>query len=1072
MSNAIDSVVSKQAQQGLDSLYDSLQKTHKEIIEMSKIQLNFNGNKSSNTPQDFSASIEQYKKLNAQIEENNRKITQLEAKIKSLRATRQSSQKADALEIINQRELRKNADAEAISQSNLTSIIAKLSVERAKSARIVADYNALIALGNTLTEQQSQELIEATANFNKYDKAIKAGKLSIGDAREYVGQYERANYGLSNSINQLTRELPALGINANTFFLAISNNLPILADEISNLRNENRRLTEEGGRPVSILKQLAAATFSWQTLLSVGVTLLTLYGGKLLEMSASLFEANENLNEITESQLRYNEATAEGQKKAFEQGAELSKLTQAVRNQALSEEQRNVAFDKLMKLYPRYFQETDRALLKNGQFTKSQYDLIIALDKRSQSEAKLNANQQTAERIIDIENEIKAREEFSSALNKELSDLFKVKNQRGVLDNETRKQTLAEIESNIELLKSNEDLRKERRDSNTEKEFLTKTSSKLESELNQLYKENSKAIKEINRLYGESILLEKQDSDKAKREKVKLTFDWIRAEKELRLSILERQRAEISDRMNNENALLDQRIKSREEFSRKSIEILEGEMERESYLLTQQYSQDVEKNRVAYKNKELTITQYNKNVTDIAKRYSLELQKVDSEYSLKYNDLINSDLEYYKNIQKEKRDFVISANQEISKNEQAKNRKIIEDEENTLELRQKAFRENLNIARKELDIQKLRELSSAKSNEEIAFVIEKYKALNAELDRMESPIENARKSTQAFIRGIAGGELDQALGSLSLTSAKVFLDFDKNGESSFDKLIQGAKNTQEEFAISFKAIGDVAQEAFNLINSLGEANLEAQISRLEKQRDKALEFAGESESARQEIEEQFENRRADLRRKEAERQKMNAIFNVAINTAQAIVGALATLPSPSAVPLSIAVGAIGALQAGIIAAQPIPEFWKGTNNAPEGWAKVDEKRPEVHTDAKGNIKSLGSEKGANLRYLNKGDKIYKSRDEYFSKELHNIMKDNGISFHNEMAKSGLLNYTPRQDKGITASELESVIRRTQPKQPSGSEFRIKKTDVKQFWTDMLAETENKNNRYSGRGRKV
>lgn len=283
-------------------------------------------------------------------------------------------------------------------------------------------------------------------------------------------------------------------------------------------------------------------------------------------------------------------------------------------------------------------------------------------------------------------------------------------------------------------------------------------------------------------------------------------------------------------------------------------------------------------------------------------------------------------------------------------------------------------------------------------------------------------------------------------------------------------LLAGAEDFGQEFGVVFLSITEAAQEAFNFVNKLQESQTEAQLGRLQKEKDTALQFAGESASAREEIERQYDERRRDIQRRAAEQHKQNAIFNILINTAQGIVSALAS--TPPNVPLSIAIGAIGAVQAGIVASQQIPEFWKGTDNAPRGWALVDEKRPEVHTDSKGNIKSFGSEKGANFRYLNRGDKIYKSREEYFNRELHNILKDNGISFHNEMAKSGILSNIPSIEKGITAQELESVIRRTQPKNEPSSQFRIKKTDVKQFWKDMLTETENKNNRYSSRGKKV
>ena len=145
-------------------------------------------------------------------------------------------------------------------------------------------------------------------------------------------------------------------------------------------------------------------------------------------------------------------------------------------------------------------------------------------------------------------------------------------------------------------------------------------------------------------------------------------------------------------------------------------------------------------------------------------------------------------------------------------------------------------------------------------------------------------------------------------------------------------------------------------------------------------------MAGGSATAREEIERQYEERKKQIQRREAEAQKRLALFNIAINTAQAIVSALPNIP------LSIAIGVIGAVQAGLVASQEIPQFWKGTENAPEGLAWTQEKGAEVITDKSGNIKTLGSNKGAQLTYLSKGDKVYKSHEDYINK----VLSKNGV----------------------------------------------------------------------------
>lgn len=64
-----------------------------------------------------------------------------------------------------------------------------------------------------------------------YEELVEAEQAS-GRFQRVVGNYASAFNGLGFSVQQVARELPSLAISANTFFLAISNNLPMLADEI------------------------------------------------------------------------------------------------------------------------------------------------------------------------------------------------------------------------------------------------------------------------------------------------------------------------------------------------------------------------------------------------------------------------------------------------------------------------------------------------------------------------------------------------------------------------------------------------------------------------------------------------------------------------------------------------------------------------------------------------------------------------------------------------------------------------------------------------------------------------
>lgn len=132
--------------------------------------------------------------------------------------------------------------------------------------------------------------------------AKKAGTDIDKLAQKAVSAVPKFN-SLNNSINQLSRELPAFAVSANTGLLAISNNIPALADAIGQINAKNKELASQGKETTSVIKQLGAALFSWQSLLSIGVTLLTVYGGKILDIitgTSKLEQAQKNLAKSTE----------------------------------------------------------------------------------------------------------------------------------------------------------------------------------------------------------------------------------------------------------------------------------------------------------------------------------------------------------------------------------------------------------------------------------------------------------------------------------------------------------------------------------------------------------------------------------------------------------------------------------------------------------------------------------------------------------------------------------------------------------------------------------------------------
>ncbi len=179
--------------------------------------------------------------------------------------------------------------------------IAQLQVTIANSAE--GSYNRLsaqYALNKIKLNQMSQAEREAADTGKKletetneiYQQMIKLQEAT-GNHRLSVGNYEKAWDGLGISVKQVVRELPAAAVSLNTFFLGISNNLPVLIDEINKLRAQNKALQAEGKATVSVAKSLFKAFFSFNTLMMVLITLFSTCGKQIIEWVGRLFKGKE-----------------------------------------------------------------------------------------------------------------------------------------------------------------------------------------------------------------------------------------------------------------------------------------------------------------------------------------------------------------------------------------------------------------------------------------------------------------------------------------------------------------------------------------------------------------------------------------------------------------------------------------------------------------------------------------------------------------------------------------------------------------------------------------------------------
>lgn len=244
-----------------------------------------------------------------------KRLLELKAKIAELTSARKQ-QKATVDPLAQAQEKLAYAQSEENQQLKLYSTqireanqIAQLQATIANSAE--GSYNRLsaqYALNKIRLNQVSAAEREAADSGKKleaetnaiYQQMIKLQEAT-GNYRLSVGHYKKTWDGLGISISQVVRELPAAAVSLNTFFLGISNNIPMVVDEINRLRRQNELLAAEGKATVNVTGSIVKALFSWNTALVILLTVFSMFGKQIITWVGNLFKAKNAVISTTKA---------------------------------------------------------------------------------------------------------------------------------------------------------------------------------------------------------------------------------------------------------------------------------------------------------------------------------------------------------------------------------------------------------------------------------------------------------------------------------------------------------------------------------------------------------------------------------------------------------------------------------------------------------------------------------------------------------------------------------------------------------------------------------------------------
>lgn len=786
------------------------------------------------------------------------------------------------------------------------------------------------------TEAANSKLgVELQKNIAALDTQVKSVDKSLGQHQRNVGNYVSTWDGMGNAINQLTREFPAFSVSLQTGFLAISNNIPILVDQISRIRKENAALREEGLKGVPVWKQIAKSTLSLNTLLSVGITLLTVYGEDIFEWGKNLLSSSSSAKAASEAQRDLNSSTGDYAKALKNSTSSYGENLVTLRN--LQAEWNNLGDDlnkqkqfiidnasefKKLDVSVTDVNDAENLLVDNTDaFVKA-----MALRAQATAAQKL-AQEKYAEALqkrIEAENLQKkadeAREKGQYAATAVMQDTrFGVKSVK-----ELAEENAKAIEVDVKSLNDQADALDEAGFAyfNYNKKQMEAARSELESA----------GIRESSN--EEKLKRQQEQIEREAKRREKLEMEAERNIQEARLNVMD-------EGYKKDRLLLEQSFQKRiDDVKTKGVRVNEQieaiEAERSKKLaefdrkISEQRANEESQNRLAIAEKG-SLQELDARLDILQLQKDKELREADKTGQ----DRALIEEKYLKQIETLYNDY----GKRLMSTEQSQN-------EILLSQRQIEINEELNALTKQYEqgIIKKKEYEKQKSDLEHQYAME---SLQSQLSILESNLY--------LFEGDERLEKEKEIARLRVQLSK---------ETS-DKIIEDAKREEEERKKVEQAKKRLIQESISAIISIGNSlfqrqidNVDAEIEANQEEYDAKVETIDalaekdiitteEAEARKRAAEEETSRKNKELEKKKAELQTRQAKFQKSIDIAQTIAATARAImvAYKEAGPIdgtifAAMIAATGAVQLATIIAQPIPKYAHGTDNHPGGLAIV------------------------------------------------------------------------------------------------------------------------------------
>ena len=312
-------------------------------------------------------------------------------------------------------ELDDQLDTINVLQTRINSLEAALAKSSANDVQRRTRITKLINDNKQAIDNTTKSILAGIQANDKFAASIQKGATALANGDKGAKTYSTAAFALS----QVLREAPAFAFSFQTGILALSNNIPILADQF-------RALKAETGSTGTALASLGRSLFSATNLLTIGISLLTIFGGELFKSGKAADEAEDSVTKYAKALDQLDESA---NRQAFNEVANLRLLASTAANTANSQQERIKAANQLLEIYPYLNEQTNQEAILNGDAAQAINEVAKALIYKAAA-AKLS--DKYAEALLAENSALKEFQEITDQIAEKRRQRANVKDDTGV----------------------------------------------------------------------------------------------------------------------------------------------------------------------------------------------------------------------------------------------------------------------------------------------------------------------------------------------------------------------------------------------------------------------------------------------------------------------------------------------------------------------------------------------------------------------------------------------------------------------------------------------------------------